>query len=685
MRFVFFLSTATLTAGQFTTYIGDAFTYSVSRIATDAAGNTYVVGSRYLSPQGLSGPTDAFLTKVDPTGKILFKKTLGGNASSSAGGIALDPSGNIYLAGFTNASDFPLSHALQTKPSPLGSAFIVKLSNDGATILYSTYFGGVKGPTAISAITTDAQGNLYLTGGTASQDFPVTPGLPTGSVHFPGPTATSGAIVAEISAAGDKIIYSGMVVGTRLGCTCCSSCFLANRYTSGVGIALDVAGNAYIAGDTNTLDLPTTAGVLDPHGVGPFVAKIAAGGGSLSYLTYLDTGQTVFDPFAGAPTTTVNAIAVDAAGNAYLSGRTNDPNFPTTKASLQPVLGIGPRPPFEVPFDAFFAKLNPTGTAFVWSSFLGGTGNDAAVSIALDAAQNVWATGTTTSPNFPNIQGTSQGGDFLVEADSAGTQLIYSARYPNGTVSQSVAVDPSGIVHLAGPNGIVSTIAPTAPPAIAIFGVQNAAGGNVGGQVSPAEVISIYGQQIGPAAPVVGAPVSGFYPKSLGGVQVTVNGINAPLLYVSSTQINAVVPMSVSGAGVVQVTYGSVIAAFPIQVVSLIPMAFTGVLNQDNTLNSADNPAKVGSVVYFYATGFQSNFPPYTDGQVATSAQDYCAGKCPVVDSSGATIVYGGAAPGIVAGVTQFNVKLPTGPFPIVYISPFGSLYLPALFIYTTP
>ena len=670
MRWALFLSTTLAIAGDFTTYIGTVYPYTVSAVATDAASNTYIVGSRAFN----SSATDIFVAKLDATGAILYTDVFGGNGNATGKAIALDPSGNIYIAGTTTANDFPLSKPLQKQASSYGTGFIMKLSNDGSTILYSTYFGGAQGPSSITSLTTDAKGNLYLTGFSYASDFPQASGLPVATLRF-GLSAISGAIVAEISAAGDKILYSAAIPGTLLACTGGSSCFLSMRITAGIGIALDAAGNAYIAGNTNTLDLPTTAGVFSPKGIGAFVAKIAAGGASLSYLTYVDSGQTQLNPFY-APSTYVSAIAADASGNAYLAGYTNDPSFPTTPGSLQPAFGSGPNTTgvfVGVPSDAFLAKLNPSGTAFTWATFLGGTGNDLAFSLALDSSQNVWATGTTTSPTFPNAQGTSQGGDFLVQANASGSSLLYASRYPTGTTSQAVAIDPAGFLHVAGTNGIVSLIVPGAKPTISILGIQNVFGGSVSGQISPAEAISIYGQQIGPATPVTAAPANGFYPTTLGGVEVSIDGIDIPLLYVSSTQINAVVPMSIA-SGAIQVTYGSATSpAFPLQTVNSTATAYPAVLNQDGTLNSQANPARAGSIITFYATGFQTNFYPLADGQVATVAKNFCGTFC-IVNPPDATIVYAGAAPGIVAGVTQFNVQLPATAETFLDLYPFGSL-----------
>jgi len=683
------LTTRTAIAGQFTTVIGGAYPVAASAIATDSAGNTYVVGSAQIpgTPSfvnsSISAQAHVFVTKLDPNGKVLFTDTFAGQGTDTGSAIAVDPSGNIYIAGTTTSPDYPLNKALQTQifpgPAgnglPIGSGFITKLSNDGSTVLYSTFFGGTLGESAIFSLATDANGNLYLTGFTLASDFPHTAGMPFGTM-LQSP-ATSGAIVASISAAGDKILYSGAIAMAQ---PCTSSCIgLGGNEWTGVGIAVDAAGNAYIAGnDPSSTNLPTTPGVLAANGIGAFVAKVNAGGTGLGYLTYLGSGDAGGPPF-GSAANTVYAIAADAAGNTYLTGQTFDPNFPVTAGSYQPVA----QSPNGI--NGFIAKLNPTGSAMVWATFFGEEVQQSPSPIALDAAGDVWITGTTAFPTFPNANGWTTGPEYLAELNASGAKLIYSALYPTGTIAQSVAVDPSGIVHTAGSAGFISAIAPTAPPTVKIFALQNGALAQaVTARVSPAEVIAIYGPGIGPATAVSAAPVKGFYPTTLGGVQVSVNGVNIPLLYVSANQINAVVPeepstgLSINAAATFQVTNGTAVSpAYPAWIVASSAEAFGPVINQDGTLNSQSNPAQGGSIVTFYATGWQSNFAPLADGQIATAAQDTCLGTCTASASSGtfepggfgggiqfvnlpATALYGGAAPGIVAGVTQFNVQLGT-------------------------
>ena len=637
---------AVLAAADFTTYIGDTSDYRVTRLLADAAGNTYVAGSR---------DGGIFVMKLDTTGKITLLATLSGKGTDQPNDLALDAAGNLYVAGATTSALLPLRNALQSTPGP---GFVVKFNPDATQILMSTYF-----PEAIQALAVDAAGNLYVTGSTYSAAFPVTPGLPAGTVTPPGSiNATSAAFVTKISAAGDHILYSTRISGHQKNCGAGSSCYLSSRSTVGSAIAVDAAGNAYLAGNTDTYDLPTTTGALLGQGTGAFVAKVNAAGTGLVYLTYLGPGYSPLSPYTN-PANTVAGIAADAAGNAYVTGSTFDDAFPATAGAYQTARAGGT--------DAFAAELNPLGSAVVWATYLGGKGTDAAHAIALDGRGNVWLTGTTDSPDFPNQIGWSTGSDFLTGLNAAGSALVYSSCLPGDTAAASVAVDAAGTLHVAGYGGLVSTITTFQGGCgcSRIFGIANAAFGPAGGRIAGGEVISIYGPRLGPETPVAGvADASGMMPTSLGGVQITVNGSPVPLLYVSATQVNAVAPLNLSGTTArIHVSLNAVAPAdFVAAVVTAIPEIFQGVdgaaaaVNQDGSINSAEHPAPPGSIVAIWATGIgATTFGVWQDGRIATGAADF--GCCQIIWAQGrpADVVYGGAAPGIVAGVAQVNFQVP--------------------------
>ena len=643
------LSTAvTLSAAEYSTYIGDANQYHVARAIADPTGNTYIAGSRVLTSQS----SEIFVMKLDAAGEIVLFATLSGKGSDVPSDLAIDPAGNMYVAGATSSPNFPLHNPYQSTPGP---GFLVKFSPDASQLLYSTYF-----PEAVNALAVDSAGNAYITGTTFSPDFPVTPGLPAGPATMYGIAAASGAFLTKISAAGDRIVYSALMVGHGKDCGGGSSCFTSFRNTIGVAIAVDPSGAAYIAGNTDTNDL-ATPGAMVTKGTGAFVANVNATGTALSYLTYVGPTYYPFVPFTN-PANTARAIAVDAGGNAYVAGSTIDPILPVTKGAYQTTYNgptSAPDPPYPLPpTDAFVVKLNPSGTGVVWGTYIGGRDADVANAVSLDRSGNVWVAGTTASQDFPNTQGWSQGGDFVVALDPSGSSLTYAARFPNDTVAQSVAADPSGLVHVAGSTGLVSTIAPAQAPVSRIFGIANAAAGPATGRIVPVEVVAIYGPHIGPATP--GAVV-----------KVSIDGLNVPVLYASDSQINAVVPFGVgqSSAAVHVVSNRVAGPDFPAAVSSSAdPEVFqnadrwAAAMNQDGTVNSADHPAPAGSVVSIWMTGL--GYEPIIGGEViAAGPLDlHC---CEVSYATGlalvgrAEVLYGGLAPGLVIGVFQVNFRVP--------------------------
>jgi len=636
---------AAMLAAEFSTFVGDANDYHVARAIADASGNTYLAGSRTLASQA----TEIFAMKLDPAGNIVLFTTISGKGSDSATSLALDAAGNIYLAGSTNSANFPLHNPLQ---STAGPGFLVKLSPDATELLYSTYF-----PAAISAMAIDSASNFYVTGTTISSSFPVTPGLSAGTPSSGVIDASSGAFLTKISAAGDRIVYSAVIAGHNKDCGAGSSCFLSQRNTLGVAVAVDPSGAAYLAGNTDTNDLPTTPGALLAKGTGAFVAKVNPAGSAFTYLTYIGPTYYPLSPFTN-PANTANAIAVDADGHAYVAGATSDPKFPATPGAYQTAFRGSTG--FLPPTDAFVAKLQPDGTGVVWATYLGGSDTDSANALSLDPSGSVWVAGTTASTDFPNMQGWSQGRDFVVGLDATGSSLPYSARFPDDTAWQSAAAGPTGLLHVAGSTGLVSTIAPQQTPLPRIFAVSNAAAGPATGHLAPGEVIAIYGPHIGPPAHFTGS------------VQVLIGGTIAPLLYASDSQINAIVPFRTEGlltAPVRIVLNGVTGPAFPAAIVPAEPEVFrnpdgyAAAINQDGTLNSPDHPAAVGSIVAVWATG--AGAPPFSaqnDGQIATAAQDF---ECCQVTAGGtpAEVLYSGAAPGLVAGVVQINFRIPAPEF----------------------
>jgi hypothetical protein len=405
-----FLTAAALPASEYSTYIGDQNAWHISRLLTDSSGNTYVAGSRTfnlsfnpIQPQLFN---EAIVAKLDTTGKTVLFAGIGGKGSDGANDIAVDRAGNIYIAGATNSPNFPIHNALYSTP---GRGFLVKYNADATSVIYATYF-----PEAIDRLAVDVEGAVYVAGTTSNPGIPTTPGLPAGGVMA---YRLFGAYLTKISPAGDRVVYSTIISGQQKDCGCCSSCFTSSRGASAAAVAVDSAGNAYLAGNSDVTDLPTTSGVLNPKGAGAFVAKVNAAGTALAYLTYIGTGgQTLSPNFS--PANAVRAMAVDAAGNAYVAGSTFDPHLAVTPGAFQTAFHGWAEivtPAVIPPADAYALQLNPTGSAVVWGSYLGGNDMDAATAATLDAAGNFWVAGTTRSTEFPNVDGWSTGEDFVVE------------------------------------------------------------------------------------------------------------------------------------------------------------------------------------------------------------------------------------------------------------------------------
>jgi hypothetical protein len=415
----------------YSTYLGGSAGDEANGIARDAAGNVFVVGDTAsadlptMSPfQGaLAGGSDAMIARLDPSGALLYVSYFGGSSSDAALGVALDHSGNAYVVGGTGSVNLPTLTPAQPSYHGGGDGFVAKFSASGGTLMYSTYLGG-EGYDELYSVAVDASGEASVAGYTES-----TTTLPIVAAAQSTNGGGGDGFVAKLSATGSSFVYSTYLGGSAADVT--------------QAIALDPAGNAYAAGYTNSTNFPTTAGVLRTSNAGgydAFVAKLGPAG-SFAYSTLL--GTFVEDE--------ANAVAVDAGGNAYVTGHTYSSSFPTTAGAPQTVLGGNA--------DAFVAKLNPTASALVYSTYLGGAGLDDAYGIGVDQAGAAYVLGNTVSTNFPiaggtPVQATSGGGYdmFVAKLAPSGTALLYGT-YLGGSANDyagGLAISATGDVHVAG-------------------------------------------------------------------------------------------------------------------------------------------------------------------------------------------------------------------------------------------
>ncbi len=424
----------------YSTYLGGGNVDFGWGIAVDDSGNAYVTGSTYSTDfptlnqyQAFQGSVDVFVAKLDTTqsgtASLLYSTYLGGGGGDDGNAIAVDGSGNAYVTGYTNSTDFPTINQYQVFQGAY-NAFVAKLDttqSGAASLLYSTYLGGGGGDNG-RGIAVDDSGNAYVTGSTYSTDFPTLN-------QYQAAQGNEDAFVAKLDPSrggAASLLYS-----TYLG---------GGISDIGVGIAVDGSGNAYLTGYTNSTDFPTLNQYQAFQGdEDAFVAKLdttQSGPASLLYSTYLGGGSR--DEVAG--------ISVDGSGNAYVTGWTDSTDFPTLNR-YQAAQGNE---------DAFVAKLDTTQSgpaSLLYSTYLGGGNSDYGYGIAVDGSGNTYVTGWTASTDFPilNQYQAAQGNEdaFVAKLDttqSDAASLLYSTYLGGGggDSGEGISVDGSGNAYVTG-------------------------------------------------------------------------------------------------------------------------------------------------------------------------------------------------------------------------------------------
>jgi hypothetical protein len=362
---------------------------------------------------------------IDPV--LSYSTYLGGSTGYTLGNaIAVDASGNAYIAGLTNCTDFPTTpNAFQTTFGDGGDAFITKLAPSGSTLVYSTYLDGSGGAEAYG-IAVDASGAAYVTGETSSSDFPTL--NPVQAALASG--ALLNAFITKLDPSGGALVYSTYYGGSGTN--------------TAYALAVDASGDAYVAGRTLT-GFPTVNALQSTYGGNgdAFVVKLNPAGTAVTYATYL----------GGSESDYATSIAVDSGGNAYIAGQTVSTDFPT-QTPFQPANGT-------LTGTAFAAKLNASGSALVYSTYLGGSTSEIANAIAVDGSGDAFVGGETGSTNFPThnpLQATNAaaagGGSngFIAEFNPAGSALVYSTYLGGSTTDEitGVALDSAGDTYVGG-------------------------------------------------------------------------------------------------------------------------------------------------------------------------------------------------------------------------------------------
>ncbi len=410
----------------FSTYIGGSGFDAIYGMGTDSAGNLYLTGetssgSLWNNSSPARSSREAFIVKLNPAAtQVLYTLYLGGSGNDSGRAIAVDSSGNAYVAGVTSSTNFPVtSGAFSSSASAPTNAFVAKLDSLGR-LKYSTYLGGATQGSVGIAI--DSGGDAYVTGQTASPSFPVI----TGAFQSTFQGGISDCFVSKLNPSGSGLVYSTFLGGSGLD-TC-------------TGIALDSANNAYVTGTTYSTNFPTQLAFQSFNGTAnAFVSKLNAAGTALVFSTCVG-GSNIDQGFA---------IAVDSTGAAYIAGSTASIDFPVTTGVFQSAL--------QGTYNAFVAKLSAAGTSLAYATLIGGSGSDTAASIAVDPAGRAVLGGYTSSPNFPvvgAVQSAFAGAfdGFLAVLDPLGATLVFSSFFGGSGDDKgyAVALAPGESIYLAG-------------------------------------------------------------------------------------------------------------------------------------------------------------------------------------------------------------------------------------------
>ncbi len=688
---------------DFATGFGGSGTDVAYGVALDSSGNTYVTGAtssmdfRTISPYQKfygGGAFDVFVTKFGPDGTMLYSTLIGGSDDDEGLGVQVDGQGTAYVTGFTKSANFPTYGTFARGFGGSIDGFVLALDPSGSKLIYSTYLGGTA-EDASQRIAVDAGGNAYVAGFTRSANFPVlNPYQGTLKGGFD-------AFVAKLSPEG-QILYS-----TYLG---------GSQDDAANSLVIDDTGQAFVTGFTQSKDFPVTHGQY-AGGFDVFIARVDPLG-ALAQATF----------YGGSGDDVGNAIAVSAFGTVIVVGSTTSADLPITPDASQTKLIPGAPNGFLAQFSANTATapsskskrdesssgLNPTASGYEKTPGL-------AASIRPKRSEFLYARKVSIYNFFIFSGDYCPGGVLIVrkldtEALSHPAELFLRSFDPPASLCISaqeaqdlssaknvtrvanyfslsivgatdVLTEPEAVPHGVGGSGygmqhrtaasthaFVTRIDLSDAPDISDNGLVNAAS-FVAGPVSPGEIVTFFGSNLGPPELAYSALNSdGNLDTSAGGTMVFFDGVPAPIVYARSDTVSAIVPYSVAG----QATTTALVLAQKIPTMSAIvmtvapsaPAIFTtaagtgkaALQNADGSYNSSANPALIDSIVAFYATGEGQTDPAGVDGKPAANP-----GPKPVLPLSvtiggqPAEVVYSGGAPGQVAGLMQVNVRIPKG------------------------
>jgi uncharacterized protein (TIGR03437 family) len=732
---------------SYATYFGGSGDDSLRGMAVDTSGNVYITGSTVSNnlpvtsgayqaayhggSSGVDLGGDAYVAKFTPAGALAYVTYVGGATDDVGAAIAVDSSGNAYITGYTDSTDFPIvAGAFQTAYQgaggnkwfgPAGDAFVAKLNPAGSALIYSTYLGGSMDDRG-TAIAVDGGGNAYIGGVTLSSNFPVLNAYQTSYKGGGGSPAfccgeslpflsTGDGFLAKLNPGGTALIYSTYYGGS-----------LDDTVTA---LAIDNSGNVYLGGSTLSTDFPTLS-AYQSHFAGAANADvqpvITMGDGWVAKFN--STGRPIFSTYLGGSfDDAVMGLAIDSTGAVYVTGFTSSADFPVTANAAQskfagPATLTGQRG--FLWGDAFVAKLSPSGQSLVYSTFLGGSDDDAGMAIAVDSAGNAYIGGFSDSTDFPITSKTAlqatfggyesgatdpTGDGFLSQIGPDGNTLLFSTYYGGSSDDSvsSLALDAQGNVWFAGTT--VSTNLPVTSNAVQhAFGgaaqyteslgdgfVAKVAGLAASSQpgpviasvvsgasflpgIVPGSWVSVYGTNLSSVTDFW-TIVNGQLPTKLDGVSVSVNGQPAYIEFVSSGQINLIAPDT--GAGTMQVsvtnsagtspvvsataaTYGPAFFLWANQYAVATYQDYTYAVKNGAIAGLTTVPAKPGDVLILWGTGFGPTTPAAPAGEEVPSTATYSTTGSVTVSIGGVqATVYGAALTPGFAGLYQIAIQVP--------------------------
>ena len=441
----------------YSTYLGGSGDDNATAVAVDNSGDVYVVGYTDSTDFPLAtlgslpaGTNHVFVAKLDPTASnLIYADYLGGNGEDFGYALTLDGADDVYVTGSTESSNFPVVNAYQATYPGFFNAFVTTISPDGSALLYSTYLGGNGIDTPVG-IALDANADIIVAGSTSSTNFPVS------SAYQPAVYANGGGVygeygfLTELAAGGSSLVFSTYLGGnSNVPYNCGGTPCWGNPETVISGLSLDPQGNAYVAGNTNTYNFPTTTGSYlsgdstQENALVGFLSKFNTVG-NLEYSTYFYESSGLL--------THISALAVDASGSAYVTGLAlSDGTFPITSTSIcNPSVSAG------ACSYGFVTKFNTSGSALLYSTFLGPDNFATPIAISLDANDDAYVAAVSSSAPFNTVNAIEQytsGNDILLaEVDPTASSELW-ATYFGGSQDDAPAgmtIDSNGNLYLTG-------------------------------------------------------------------------------------------------------------------------------------------------------------------------------------------------------------------------------------------